>query len=47
MDELLLENPYEIYSVSFETEQDFRVLSQDESRRQFLHLKEQSVRRLC
>jgi len=44
IDEQLMEKPYEIHFVSFETEEDFRSFSQDESRRQFLHLKEQSVR---
>lgn len=39
-----MEKPYEIHLVSFETEQDFTAFSQDESRKQFLHLKEQSVR---
>ena len=44
IDEQLMEKPYEIHFVSFETEQDFRAFSQDESRKQFLHLKNQSVR---
>ncbi|WP_375447498.1 DUF1330 domain-containing protein [uncultured Fibrella sp.] len=44
IDEQLMEKPYEIHFVSFETEQDFRAFSQDESRKQFLHLKEQAVR---
>jgi uncharacterized protein (DUF1330 family) len=44
IDEQLIDKPYEIHFVSFETEQDFRAFTQDESRKQFLHLKEQSVR---
>ncbi|RYF75141.1 MAG: DUF1330 domain-containing protein [Cytophagaceae bacterium] len=44
IDEQLMEKPYEIHFVSFETEQDFRAFSLDESRRHFLHLKERSVR---
>lgn len=38
-----MEKPYEIHFVKFDTEQDFAAFSQDESRKQFLHLKEQSV----
>ncbi|HEX9957458.1 MAG TPA: DUF1330 domain-containing protein [Fibrella sp.] len=44
IDEQLIDKPYEIHFVSFESEQDFRAFTQDESRKQFLHLKEQSVR---
>jgi uncharacterized protein (DUF1330 family) len=36
--------PYEIHLVEFETEQDFINFSQDEERKKFLHLKEQSVK---
>jgi hypothetical protein len=39
-----IEKPYEIHLVTFDTEQDFTAFSQDESRKQFLHLKKQSVR---
>ena len=39
-----IENPYEIHLVEFETEQDFQNFSNDEERKQFLHLKEQSVK---
>ncbi len=39
-----IDKPYEIHLVQFDTEQDFVAFSQDESRKQFLHLKEQSVR---
>jgi uncharacterized protein (DUF1330 family) len=35
--------PYEIHLVSFETDNDFANFMQDEERKQFLHLKEQSV----
>ncbi len=36
-------NPYEIHLVEFDTEQDFDNFKQDEERKKFLHLKEQSV----
>jgi uncharacterized protein (DUF1330 family) len=36
-------NPYEIHLVEFETDQDFKNFSQDEERKKFLHLKDQSV----
>jgi antibiotic biosynthesis monooxygenase (ABM) superfamily enzyme len=39
-----MERPYEIHFVKFDTEDDFVAFSNDESRKQFLHLKEQSVR---
>lgn len=39
-----IEKPYEIHLVEFDTEQDFIAFGQDESRKQFLHLKEQSVK---
>ncbi len=39
-----IEKPYEIHLVEFETEQDFQNFSNDGERKQFLHLKEQSVR---
>lgn len=38
------EKPYEIHLVEFDSEQDFQAFSHDESRKQFLHLKEQSVK---
>ncbi len=38
-----IDKPYEVHLVKFDTEQDFAAFSQDESRKQFLHLKEQSV----
>ncbi|WP_018614783.1 hypothetical protein [Segetibacter koreensis] len=39
-----IENPYEIHLVQFETENDFTNFMQDEERKQFLHLKEQSIK---
>ena len=39
-----LDKPYEIHLVEFDNEQDFRAFSRDESRKQFLHLKVQSVK---
>lgn len=39
-----LEKPYEIHLVEFATETDFNNFMQDEERKNFLHLKEQSVR---
>lgn len=35
--------PYEIHLVEFESEQDFENFKLDEERKQFLHLKEQSI----
>ncbi len=39
-----LERPYEIHLVEFDTEQDFENFKQDEERKKFLHLKEQSIK---
>lgn len=39
-----IEAPYEIHLAKFDSEQDFDNFKQDETRRQFLHLKEQSIR---
>ena len=39
-----IEKPYEIHLVEFETDNDFVNFMQDEERKQFLHLKEQSIR---
>ena len=39
-----LDKPYEIHFVEFDNEEDFLAFSRDESRKQFLHLKEQSVK---
>lgn len=41
--ELHLEQPYEIHLVEFPSELDFQGYMQDETRKQFLHLKEQSI----
>lgn len=38
------EKPYEIHLVEFNSETDFRNFMQDEERKKFLHLKEQSIR---
>jgi uncharacterized protein (DUF1330 family) len=42
--ELNMERPYEIHFVAFDTKQDFENFMQDEERKKFLHLKEQSIR---
>jgi len=39
-----IESPYEIHLVEFETENDFKNFMQDEERKQFVHLKNQSIR---
>jgi uncharacterized protein (DUF1330 family) len=39
-----VEEPYEIHLVEFASEEDFNNFVQDEERKQFLHLKEQSIR---
>jgi uncharacterized protein (DUF1330 family) len=39
-----LDKPYEIHLVEFNTEQDFENFKQDEDRKRFMHLKEQSIR---
>ena len=39
-----IENPYEIHLVQFETDNDFANFMQDEERKRFLHLKEQSIK---
>lgn len=38
-----MENPYEIHLVEFQTDNDFANFIQDEERKRFLHLKEQSI----
>jgi uncharacterized protein (DUF1330 family) len=38
-----IEQPYEIHLVDFDTENDFINFMQDEERKSFLHLKEQSI----
>ena len=42
--EINMERPYEIHLVEFATEDDFKNFMQDEERKQFLHLKEQSIK---
>ena len=39
-----IDRPYEIHFVEFATEQDFDGYMQDEERKNFLHLKDQSVK---
>lgn len=39
-----IEKPYEIHVVEFETDNDFSNFMQDEERKGFLHLKEQSIK---
>ena len=39
-----IDKPYEIHIVEFDTEQDFENFKQDEERKKFLHLKEQSIK---
>jgi hypothetical protein len=39
-----LENPYEMHLVVFATEEDLQGFMQDDTRKRFLHLKEQSIR---
>ena len=39
-----IDKPYEIHFVEFDTQQDFENFKQDEERKQFLHLKEQSIK---
>ena len=38
------EPPYEVHLVSFNSQEDFDAFKHDEERKQFLHLKEQSIR---
>jgi uncharacterized protein (DUF1330 family) len=39
-----MEKPYEIHLVEFASEEDFENFKQDEERKKFLHLKEQSIK---
>ena len=39
-----IEKPYEVHLVEFETENDFDNFMNDEERKQFLYLKEQSIK---
>lgn len=42
--ECSMDKPYEIHLVEFDSEQDFENFKLDEDRKNFLHLKEQSVK---
>jgi uncharacterized protein (DUF1330 family) len=39
-----IDQPYEVHLVEFAAEDDFQNFMQDEERKQFLHLKEQSIK---
>lgn len=39
-----IDRPYEVHLVSFHNEQDFKDFMQDDERKKFLHLKEQSIK---
>ena len=39
-----LDQPYEIHLVEFDSEQDFENFKQDDERKKFLHLKDQSIK---
>ena len=39
-----IDRPYEIHLVEFDSEQDFQNFVKDEERKQFLHLKDQSIK---
>lgn len=39
-----IEKPYEVHLVEFKSEQDFKSFMQDDERKKFLHLKEQSIK---
>jgi uncharacterized protein (DUF1330 family) len=39
-----IDRPYELHLVEFATEEDFGNFMQDEERKRFIHLKEQSIR---
>lgn len=42
--EYRIEKPYEVHLVEFDNETDFKDFMQDEERKKFLHLKEQSIK---
>ena len=42
--EYSIDKPYEIHLVKFDDEQDLKAFMQDEERKKFLHLKEQSIK---
>ena len=39
-----IEKPYEIHLVEFETEEDFENFKKDDERKEFLHLKKESIK---
>jgi len=39
-----IDKPYEIHLVEFDSEEDFKKFGQDDERKRFLHLKEQSIK---
>jgi hypothetical protein len=39
-----IDRPYEVHLVEFGTEEDFNHFMQDEERKRFIHLKEQSIK---
>ena len=39
-----IDKPYEIHLVEFDTEKDFENFKEDQERKKFLHLKEQSIK---
>jgi uncharacterized protein (DUF1330 family) len=39
-----IDRPYEIHLIEFDSEQDFQNFMKDEERKQFLHLKDQSIK---
>jgi uncharacterized protein (DUF1330 family) len=41
--EVAIERPYEIHLVEFDSDEDFQHFMKDETRKQFLHLKEASI----
>jgi len=42
--EASIDNPYEVHLVEFISEEDFQNFMHDDERKQFLHLKEQSIK---
>lgn len=42
--ETSVDKPYEVHLVTFNNEEDFKSFMQDEERKNFLHLKEQSIK---
>ena len=42
--EYSIDKPYEVHIVEFDSEEDFKNFMQDDERKKFLHLKEQSIK---